>query len=232
VGMATLALMTDSSAEPIRLLIVDDDPLVRNGLRTMLGGTADLLIVGEATNGTQVAAAVDRLRPDLVLMDIRMPEMDGLVATQQLRRRPDAPQVIILTTLDTDENVLAALRAGAGGFLLKATPPAEIVHAIRRVAAGEPILSPDIMRKLIAHVADDSAPTRQRRAQDQLSRLSERELEVAMAISEGKTNAQIAQELFLSVPTVKAHITRLLAKLDLNNRVQIALLAHDSADSV
>ncbi|MBA8928897.1 DNA-binding NarL/FixJ family response regulator [Kutzneria viridogrisea] len=220
--------MNEQQRSPIRLLIVDDDPLVRSGLRTMLGGTAELEIVGEATNGAEVPAAVDKHRPDIVLMDIRMPEVDGLVAAQQLRRRADPPEVIMLTTMDTDENVLRALRAGASGFLLKHTPPAEIVDAILRVSAGEPILSPTVTRQLINHVADDAAPSRQRKALDLLGQLSEREREVAMAIGEGKTNAEIASELFMSVPTVKAHITRLLAKLDLNNRVQIALLAHDA----
>jgi DNA-binding NarL/FixJ family response regulator len=225
VGLATLADMI----EPIRLLVVDDDPLVRGGLRTMLGGTPELEIVGEAANGAEVAPAVDACRPDVVLMDIRMPEMDGLTATERLRATPNPPEIIVLTTLNSDENVLRALRAGASGFLLKHTPPAEIVNAIKVVAAGQPMLSPAVTRQLIDHVADDTMPTRRRHAQDRLARLSNREREVAMAIAGGRTNAQIAEELFMSVPTVKVHVTRLLTKLDFNNRVQIALLAHDAA---
>jgi len=222
--------MSEPGTTPIRLLIVDDDPLVRGGLQAMLGGAAELEILGEATNGVEALQAVEELDPDVVLMDIRMPQMDGLTATQRLRAKSDRPEIIILTTLDTDDNVLRALRAGASGFLLKLTPPAEIVAAIHRVAAGEPILSPTVTRKLIDHISDDGGPGRQQQARDHLTQLSTREKEVAKAIGEGKTNAQIAQELYMSVPTVKAHITRMLTKLDLNNRVQIALLAHDAID--
>jgi len=228
VGVATLADMSEKPDSAIRVLIVDDDPLVRGGLRTMLGGVSQLEIVGEAADGNEVASAVDRLDPGVVLMDIRMPGMDGLAATEQLRARKRPPDVIVLTTLDSEDHVLRALRAGASGFLLKHTPPAEIVDAILRVAAGEPILSPTVIRQLINHVADDAVPTRQRRAAAALAQLSPRERDVAGAIGEGKTNAEIAKELFMSVPTVKAHVTRLLGKLDLNNRVQIALLAHDA----
>lgn len=227
-GVATLADMSEQPESPIRVLIVDDDPLVRGGLRTMLGGVRELTIVGEAADGSEVAEAVDRLGPGVVLMDIRMPGMDGLAATEQLRNRPDPVEVIVLTTLDSDDHVLRALRAGASGFLLKHTPPAEIVDAILRVAVGEPILSPTVMRQLIDHIADGAVPTRQARAAAALAELSPRERDVASAIGEGKTNAEIAKELFMSVPTVKAHVTRLLGKLDLNNRVQIALLAHDA----
>jgi DNA-binding NarL/FixJ family response regulator len=229
VGLATLAVMSELPTAPIRLLVVDDDPLVRGGLRTMLGGTAELEILGEAANGVEALKAVEQLTPDVVLMDIRMPQMDGLTATQKLRSGPNPPEIIILTTLDTDDHVLRALRAGASGFLLKYTPPAEIVAAIKRVAAGEPILSPTVTRKLIDHISDDWQPNRQQVAKDQFAQLSAREQEVAKAIGEGKTNAQIAQQLFMSVPTVKAHITRILTKLDFNNRVQIALLAHDAS---
>src|SRR5262249_55963539 len=136
----------------------------------------------------------------------------------------NAPEIIILTTFDADEHVLRALRAGAGGFLLKDTPPAEIIDAIRRVAAGEPILSPSVTRRLIAHVTE----TRRNPAQDLLTHLSDREREVVIAIGQGKSNAQIGAELYMSVATVKAHVSRLLTKLDLNNRVQVALLAHDA----
>ena len=211
----------------VRVLVVDDDPLVRAGLAMVIGGSPDLTVVGEAGDGSEVAAAVDAYAPDVVLMDIRMPTLDGLAATEQLRARPDPPEVIVLTTFDADEHVLRALRAGASGFLLKHTPPAEILRAISRVAAGEPILSPSVTRQLIAHLSDTAA-ARQRHAATALDQLSEREREVAIAVGRGKSNAEIAGELFMSVATVKAHISRILTKLDLNNRTQVALLAHDA----
>ena len=212
---------------PVRVLIVDDDALVRAGLTMILSGAGDVDVVGEAADGSEVPAAVVRHRPDVVLMDIRMPRVDGLAATESLRRRADAPEVIVLTTFDADEFVLRALRAGASGFLLKDTPPVEILHAVRRVAAGEAMLSPTVTRQLIAHVA---APAQSPRptAVRQLSRLSEREREVALALGQGKSNAEISAELFMSVATVKAHVSRLLTKLELNNRVQVALLVHDA----
>jgi DNA-binding NarL/FixJ family response regulator len=212
---------------PVRVLIVDDDPLVRAGLTMVIGGSPDIAVVGEAGDGSEVAAAVDAYAPDVVLMDIRMPTLDGLAATERLRARPDPPEVIVLTTFDADEHVLRALRAGASGFLLKHTPPAEILRAIARVAAGEPILSPTVTRRLIAHLSDTGA-ARQQHATTALHQLSEREREVAIAVGRGKSNAEIAGELFMSVATVKAHISRILTKLDLNNRTQVALLAHDA----
>jgi DNA-binding NarL/FixJ family response regulator len=223
--------MSRPQSSPVRVLIVDDDPLVRSGLRMMLGGVADLEIVGEAADGGEVPGAVGETAPDVVLMDIRMPGTNGLVATERLRKAEPGTEVIVLTTLDSDDHVLRALRAGAGGFLLKYTPPAEIVDAIRRVAAGDPILSPSVIRQLINHVTDDTETAesaRQRMASAALDGLSHRERQVAYAIGEGKTNAAIAKELYMSLPTVKAHVTRLLGKLGLNNRVQIALLAHDA----
>ena len=213
---------------PLRVLIVDDDALVRAGLTMILSGADDIAVVGEAADGSEVPAAVATHRPDVVLMDIRMPRVDGLAATESLRRRPSAPEVIVLTTFDADEHVLRALRAGASGFLLKHTPPAEILRAISRVAAGEPILSPTVTRQLIAHLSDTGAAARQQHATTALDQLSEREREVAIAVGRGKSNAEIAGELFMSVATVKAHISRILAKLDLNNRTQVALLAHDA----
>jgi DNA-binding NarL/FixJ family response regulator len=164
-------------------------------------------------------------------MDIRMPRLDGLAATELLRARDSAPEVVVLTTFDADDHVLRALRAGASGFLLKDTPPAEIVHAIRAVAAGDPILSPAVTRRLIGHVAASEGDTRARSAREQLDRLTEREREVAVAIGLGKSNAEIGRELFMSVATVKAHVSRALEKLGLNNRVQIALLAHDAGEA-
>ncbi|MFG2497831.1 response regulator [Streptomyces sp. NPDC048441] len=213
----------------IKLLLVDDDPLVRAGLSFMLGGADDIEIVGEASDGAQVAGRVAELRPDVVLMDIRMPTMDGLAATEALRKRPDAPEVIVLTTFHADEQVLRALRAGAAGFVLKDTPPAEIVAAVRAVAAGEPVLSPSVTQQLITQVTEVGPQQgRRERALERLAPLGEREREVAVAVGRGASNADIAAELYLSVATVKAHVSRVLTKLDLNNRVQIALLAHDA----
>ena len=214
---------------PVRILIVDDDALVRAGLAMILAGADDLRVVGEAADGTEVIGAVNAHSPDVVLMDIRMPRLDGLAATELLRRRDCPPEVIVLTTFDADEYVLRALRAGASGFLLKDTPPAEIVRAIRAVAAGDPMLSPAVTRQLIAHVADTAVDGRRVRADELLGRLSPREVDVARAVGRGASNAEIGLELHLSVATVKAHVSRILTRLDLNNRVQLALLAHDAS---
>ncbi|GIJ33210.1 DNA-binding response regulator [Micromonospora sediminimaris] len=214
---------------PVRILIVDDDALVRAGLSMILGGTPDLKVVGEAADGSEVVRAVAACRPDVVLMDIRMPRLDGLAATEALRGLPHPPEVLVLTTFDADEHVLRALRAGAGGFLLKDTPPVEIVRAVRRVAAGEATLSPTVTRTLIEHVtAGPAADPRRDRAARLIGGLTERERAVAVALGRGRTNAEIAAELFMSVATVKAYVSRLLTRLGLNNRVQVALLVHDA----
>jgi len=218
-------------SERVRVLVVDDDALVRAGLSMLLAGAEDIEIVGEAADGSEVAHAVAEHRPDVVLMDIRMPGMDGLAATELLRSQDGAPEVVVLTTFEADDYVVRALRAGASGFLLKDTPPAEIVRAVRAVAAGEPMLSPTITRKLIGHVTDAGIGERQRHAREQLGRLTEREREVAVAIGLGKSNAEIGRELHMSVATVKAHVSRVLEKLEFNNRVQIALLAHDAGEA-
>jgi DNA-binding NarL/FixJ family response regulator len=215
-------------ADLIRVLVVDDDPLVRAGLTMILGGAPDLIVVAEADDGAEVRAAVAEHRPHVVLMDIRMPRVDGLTATERLRGEAAAPEVLVLTTFDADEHVLRALRAGASGFLLKDTPPAEIVRAVRRVAAGEPILSPAVTRRLIDRVADTGVDERRQRADALLRRLSAREREVAIAVGRGASNAEISAELFMSVATVKAHVSHMLTKLDMNNRVQLALLVHDA----
>ncbi|MEU8228459.1 response regulator transcription factor [Actinoplanes sp. NPDC048967] len=215
-------------ARPIRLAIVDDDPLVRAGLRILLGGSPDIEVVAEAGDGAQAAAMADAHWPDVVLMDIRMPEVDGLVATRRLRSRPSPPQVIVLTTFHADEHVLDALRAGASGFLLKDTPPRDIIEAVRAVAGGSATLSPVVIRQLIDHVADPAAGPRRDRARHRLAALTERERAVALALGRGWSNAEIGTELGMSLPTVKGHVSRLLAKLDLNNRVQVALLVHDA----
>ena len=214
----------------IRVLLVDDDALVRSGLRIMLAGAANLDVVAEATDGREVLAAVDLHRPDVVLMDIRMPQLDGIAATRLLAAQPDPPAVVVLTTFDADELVLRALQAGAAGFLLKDTPPAEIVRAIEIVHAGDGMLSPAVTRRLISLVAGDSdAAARTDRARDRMATLSPREHDVALAVARGQANAEIAAALHLSVPTVKAHVSRLLDKLDVNNRVQIALLVKDAS---
>ena len=218
-------------SEQVRVLVVDDDALVRAGLTMILAGAGDVEIVGEAADGSEAERAVAEHQPDVVLMDIRMPGIDGLAATEIVRARDDPPEVIVLTTFDTDDHVLSALRAGASGFLLKDTPPADILRAIRAVAAGEPILSPTITRRLIQHATASEAGQRRRHARDQLGLLSEREREVAVAIGHGKSNAEISRELYMSIATVKAHVSRLLEKLQFNNRVQIALLAHDAGEA-
>ncbi|WP_374226752.1 response regulator [Micromonospora sp. WMMB482] len=227
-----MAALGGPVSAPVRVLIVDDDPLVRGALSMILGGVPDLAVVGEATDGAEVPAAVAAYAPDVVLMDIRMPRVDGLAATEALRATAEPPEVLVLTTFDADEQVLRALRAGASGFLLKDTPPAEIVAAVRRVAAGEATLSPAVTRKLIAHVTG-TAPVpgpdpKRERAVRLLDGLSEREREVAVLLGRGRTNAEISAELFMSVATVKAYVSRLLTKLELNNRVQVALLVQDA----
>ncbi|WUT00171.1 response regulator transcription factor [Streptomyces sp. NBC_00708] len=218
-------------AAPVRLLIIDDDPLVRAGLTLMLGGADDIDIVGEGADGSQAAALVDRLRPDVVLMDIRMPVLDGLSATELLRGRPDAPEIVVLTTFHADEQVLRAIRAGAAGFVLKDTPPAQIVESVRRVAAGDPVLSPAVTRQLMARAAgpgQEERVDRTARARERLALLADREREVAVAVGQGRSNAEIAATLYLSVATVKTQVSRILAKFGFNNRVQIALLVHDA----
>jgi DNA-binding NarL/FixJ family response regulator len=210
----------------IRLLIVDDDPLVRSALTFMLGGQTDLEVVGEAGDGQAGLELAEQLRPDVVLMDIRMPRLNGLDATRSLLATDDPPRVIVLTTFDADEYVVEALAAGADGFLLKDTPPQQVVDAIRKVADGEPMLSPAVTRSLIRQVAGSTRSPVHVTAR--LANLTERERDVALAVGRGLSNAEIAAELYLSVPTVKAHVSRLFDKLAVTNRVQIALCVHDA----
>lgn len=216
--------------EQIRVIIVDDDPLVRSALSLMLGGQADLAVVGEAADGRAGVALARELSPDVVLMDIRMPVLDGLAATRELHHDPSPPRVIVLTTFDADDYVVSALAAGADGFLLKDTPPAEIVAALRKVADGDPMLSPSVTRTLIERIRTASPDGRATDAQRRLDRLTERELDVARAVGRGLSNAEIAGELFLSVPTVKGHVSKLFEKLETTNRVQIALCVRDAGD--
>ena len=212
----------------IRVLLVDDDALVRAGLRMILSSSEELEVVGEAADGADAVAAVQAHRPDVVLMDIRMPGMDGITATAALRRLASPPHVIVLTTFQADEHVMSALRAGAVGFLLKDTAPTEIVNAVRLVAAGEAMLSPSVTRTLLAHLGHDGATDRRRSAAERLASLTDREREVAVAVGSGASNAEIAASLFMSEATVKAYVSRLLTKLDVTNRVQIAILVHDA----
>ncbi|MPZ63410.1 MAG: response regulator [Propionibacteriales bacterium] len=208
--------------------MVDDDPLVRAGLRMILSSAEDLHVVHEISDGASAVTAVHEHRPDVVLMDIRMPEVDGITATGQLRALPDPPEVIVLTTFALDEYVFGALRAGASGFLLKDTPPTEIVQAVRQVASGEAMLSPSITRTLIGHFTNDSGASRRSDAVAAIQGLSDREREVAVQVGHGKSNADIAGTLYMSEATVKAHVSRLLTKLGVSNRVGIAILMHDA----
>jgi DNA-binding NarL/FixJ family response regulator len=212
----------------IRVLLVDDDPLVRSALSLMLGGQTDIEVVGEAGNGEAALALVTELRPEVVLMDIRMPVMDGLEATRTLHQRPAPPAVVVLTTFDADDHVVGAIAAGADGFLLKDTPPGDIVNAIRTVAAGDAMLSPSATRSLVSRLRSTAPTDRSSTAAERLSALTERELEVAVCVGRGLSNSEIASELYLSVPTVKSHVSRLLTKLDSTNRVQVAMVVHDA----
>ncbi len=219
-------------ARPIRVVLVDDDPLVRAGLGLMLRGAPQLEIVGEAGDGAEGLEVIGRTRPDVVLMDIRMPRMDGLTATQRLAELRNPPKVIVLTTFDADEYVIRALAHGATGFLLKDTSPPMIVEAIEKVAVGEPMLSPSVTVQLIRRVVDDRSTgqnaERARTATARLATLSERERDVAVAVGQGKSNAEIAGELFMSVATVKAHVSHIFVKMGVANRVQIAICVHEA----
>ncbi|GAB3648085.1 transcriptional regulator [Glycomyces tarimensis] len=213
-------------ARVIRVLLVDDDALVRAGLSMMLDGTADITVVAEAADGREAVTKADAHAPDVVLMDLRMPRVDGIEATRRLRARANPPEVIVLTTFDSDENILRALRVGAGGFLLKDTPPEQIVEAVTRVAEGDPILSPGVTRRLMERTVAQAGAYERARAT--LAGLTPREREVALAIGQGRSNAELAAELAMSITTAKAHVSSILMKLGLDNRTQIALLAHDA----
>jgi DNA-binding NarL/FixJ family response regulator len=211
----------------IRVLIVDDEALVRSGLRLILQTAEDITVIAEAGDGAAAIAATARHRPDVILMDVRMPGTDGLTAAQHLAATPDPPKIIMLTTFDLDEYVHAALRAGAVGFLLKDTPPHDLTTAVRTVAAGNAMLAPTVTKRLI-HAYADTQPARVHAARQRLATLTDREQQVAHAIARGLSNADIGRELAMSEATVKAHVSRLLTKLDLTNRVQAAILVHDA----
>ncbi len=212
----------------IRVLLVDDDALVRAGLSTILGSAPDLEVVGEAPSGLGIGSLVEETRPDVVLMDIRMPRVDGLDATRHLTARPDHPAVLVLTTFHLDEYVFGALEAGASGFLLKDTPPREIIEAVRIVAAGDAILSPGDTKKLLERYAVSDEVTRRARARAQLATLTDREREIAVLVARGASNADIAGEVVVTEATVKAHVSHILTKLDLDNRVQVAIRVHEA----
>jgi DNA-binding NarL/FixJ family response regulator len=211
-----------------RVLIVDDEALVRAGLRMILSAADDLDVVAEAEDGADAVDAVRAHQPDVVLMDIRMPRLDGLAATRAVLALDPAPRVVVLTTFDLDDYVFRALEAGASGFLLKDTPPRDLVRAVQVVAAGEAMLSPAVTRRLIGHFAGSGPSSRPRDALARLEALTPREREVLVAVARGLSNADIGRELFMSEATVKAHVSRLLSKLDAGNRVQVAILAHDA----
>lgn len=209
-----------------RVLLVDDEILVRTGLRLILEGSADIEIVGEASDGHEAIAAVRDTAPDVVLMDIRMPGMDGLSATELLLDEHPELKIIVLTTFDTDDFVLSALRRGASGFLLKDTRPVELVDAVLQVSAGRIMLSPSVTRQLVAAVGTPIGTDTQTAAASALKLLTPREREIAAAIAQGLSNAEIAASLFLSISTVKTHIARILDKLAVENRVQVAICVH------
>ncbi|MFG2075375.1 response regulator [Nonomuraea maritima] len=211
----------------IRVLVVDDEELVRSGLRLILEAAGDIVVVGEARDGAEAVSAVRRLRPEVVLMDVRMPGTDGLTAAGRVLTEPRPPKVIMLTTFDLDEYVHQALRLGAVGFLLKDTPPRELAAAVRTVASGQAMLSPSVTKRLIASYVD-RAPSRAEAARRQLATLTGREEDVVRALARGLSNAEVGRELRLTEATVKAHVSRVLAKLGLANRVQAAILVHDA----
>ncbi|TMU93730.1 response regulator transcription factor [Streptomyces sp. DASNCL29] len=224
----------DTEREPVRVVIVDDDQLVRMALRLVIDGETDLTVVAEAADGDAALTVVDEQRPDVVLMDVRMPGRDGLSATRELLTRPAPPRVLMLTTFDSDDLVLGALHAGALGFVLKDTQPPRLLDAVRTVADGNPVLGPAATARVIAaatsprssHARDSSREA----ARKQLSTLTTRELDTARAIADGLGNPEIAERLYISVATVKAHISSLFAKLAVDNRVQIALLVRDAEE--
>ena len=211
----------------IRVLVADDEALVRSGLRMILEAAGDIAVAGEAADGADAVAACTRLRPDVVLMDVRMPVLDGLRATAQIARLPRPPRVVMLTTFDLDEHVHRALRAGAVGFLLKDTPPADLAAAVRTVADGNAMLAPTVTRRLITAFAETGPPPAER-ARERLTALTERERDVVRALAQGMSNAEIGRALTLREATVKAHVSRALDKLGLDNRVQAAILAYEA----
>jgi DNA-binding NarL/FixJ family response regulator len=211
----------------IRVLIADDHELMRNGLRAILDAQQDIEVIGEAEHGAQAVENAIRLHPDVVIMDIRMPRLDGIEATRRLAVHGEkAPRVLVLTTFDLDEYVYQALRAGAAGFLLKDTPPRQLAEAVRTIAAGESLLAPAVTRRLIERYV--SRPPGDTARRERFAGLTERELEVLQLITRGLSNAEIGARLFLSEATVKTHVTRILSKLGVRDRVQAVVLAYET----
>jgi DNA-binding NarL/FixJ family response regulator len=208
----------------IRVLVADDQSMVRAGFRMLLSGEDDIEVVGEASNGREAVELAGRLRPTVVLMDIRMPVLDGLEATRRILAADDTARILVLTTFDLDDYVYEALRAGASGFVLKDDPPEQLLSAIRVVAGGEALLSPAVTRRVIKQFTRVRRPAPPR----ELGDLTERELDVFRLISRGLSNAEIGQELFISDTTVKTHITHILQKLNLRDRVQAVVLAYET----
>jgi DNA-binding NarL/FixJ family response regulator len=206
--------------------VVDDQPLIRAGFARVLAAAEDIEVVGEAENGAEALDLLDRVEADVVIMDIRMPVMDGIRATEELMRREKPPGVLVLTTFDNDEDAFAALRAGAGGFLLKNAPAAEVVGAIRVVAAGESVVAPRITRLLLDQVADRLAPANGQ--SERLNVLTARERDVLSQVARGLSNAEVAAELYVAEATVKTHLGNLMAKLHLRDRAQAVAFAYES----
>jgi DNA-binding NarL/FixJ family response regulator len=213
----------------VRVLLVDDQVLVRTGFRLIIDGEADIDVVGEAANGQQAVDEAVRLRPDVIVMDIRMPVLDGIEATRRLVREGATPgtRVLILTTFDADQDVVEALRAGASGFLLKDVSPSDFVAAIRTISDGDALLAPGVTRRLLDRFADRLPPVDERR-DEALRDLTEREVEVLRLIARGLSNREIAERLVLAEPTVKTHVSHVLEKLDLRDRAQAVVLAYEA----
>ena len=209
----------------IRILLVDDDPLVRAGLRYLFDSAPDLAVVGEAGDGDEAVTAVGEHHPDVVLMDLRLPRVDGITATARVRALPNPPHVIALTTWDVNDAVLRSLDAGASGFLLKTAAPADIIAAVRSVVAGDAVLSPRSTRQLLDHLRTEDITGQRRSAETALAVLTDREREVCTAVGLGLSNAEIARRLYIAEATVKAHLSVIQTKLGVRNRVEIAVLA-------
>lgn len=216
--------------DPIRIVLAEDHAIVRAGFRALLAAQPDLAVVGEAATGVEAVQQALELRPDLVLMDILMPEMDGLEATRRITAAPELSHayVLVLTTFELDEYVFGALRAGASGFLLKGGEPADLLAAVRTVAAGESLLAPSVTRRLIEAFVGTPEPAPAARMPDGLDELTPREREVLLLVAEGLSNAEIAAALQLSPLTAKTHVSRILTKLQLRDRVQLVVLAYQS----
>jgi DNA-binding NarL/FixJ family response regulator len=208
----------------IRVLIADDQALVRTGFRVILESEGDIEVVAEAEDGNQAVRQAALAKPQVVLMDIRMPELDGLAATEQILRLPDPPTVVVLTTFDQNEYIYRALRAGAAGFLLKDAPASRLVAAVRAAATGDSLIEPSITQRLVERFAEPELP---RGIPDRLASLTERELDVLRLITRGLSNAEIAAEMVVAETTVKTHVARILAKLGLRDRVQVVVLAYE-----